>query len=106
MAEGTSDLSRFAVKDEVVETEVLGEKIKIKKLSGYALLKRVVGDGTKSAADMMRDAILATVVEPKFTKDFIENEMSPKFFTAIGAKVFEVHGQEIKEINELEDFLK
>jgi len=72
---------------------------KIKKLSGYKLLKQF--GANKDIADTYRDLILACVEEPKLSKKEVE-EMDSRVFLKLGAEIIKLHAPDLKEI---EDFL-
>lgn len=67
----------------------------VKKLSGYQILK-VMGDGTKDQADVLRDLIVASV-EPAMKKEEIE-KLSLSDFMEVSTRVSEELG--LKELTQ------
>ena len=97
-------LDDFAVKEDLVEVEVFGKRLKIKKLSGYAFMnlvsKHLIGNKLNTP-EFFKELIITTVVEPEFDEEFIKNKMDAKYFLAIGAELLKIHGHEFEEIKSM-----
>lgn len=76
--------------------EVSGETYTCRKLSGFRMMN-ALGDPKKQTGDLYRDLILASVQEPEITKEYIEEEMPPNEFLALGVGILQAHEVEIQD---------
>lgn len=80
---------------EVCQITVDSTEYTVEKLSDYRLLKVYGGEG-KDTADMYRDLIAASVIEPKLTKAEIE-EMAGGTFLRLGAEIMHLYEDQLKD---------
>ena len=91
--------------NELREIQIDGTTYKIKELSDYRLLK--ITESHNSSADLFKELILATVVEPKLTKEEVEDWKDGRFYK-LGMAIVKLHEDRFKKLNpkELDEFLK
>jgi len=87
------------------EIQIDGTTYKIKELSDYRLLK--ITESCNTTADLFKELILATVVEPKLTKEEVEDWKDGRFYK-LGMAIVKIHEDRFKKLNpkELDEFLK
>lgn len=82
--------------DNIVEVE--GQKYELKKISGYRLTK-VVGDGNRDTADVLRDLIIYSVKDPEMNQEEVEELGSVTFFD-LGFAIYNYHEDDLKKLEE------
>jgi len=82
-----------------MKVEIGDKTFEVEKLSGYKLLK-VIGDGNKDHADIIRDLIQMAVKEPTLTKEEIEG-LEPEIFFKLGTKIVDLHSKDLKNLQNL-----
>ena len=85
---------------ETYDVDVGGVKYTLRKLSGFQLMHTMGGVGangqTRSAGEMYRDLIHASLVTPKLTKPEIETlDFVP--FTDLGTVILEKHKVDVED---------
>ena len=90
---------------ELRDIQIDGTTYKVKELSDYRLLK--IAESHNSSADLYKELILATVVEPKLTKEEVEEWKDGRFYK-LGVEILKIHGDRLKKLNskEFDEFLK
>ena len=82
---------------EVHEIKIGGEVYKVRELSDYKLLK-ILERNRGSDADLYRDLVLAAVVEPKLSKEDIEEKLGGGKLIKLGISIMDIHGKVFEEV--------
>ena len=90
---------------ELKEMQIDGTTYKIKELSDYRLLK--IFESCNTNADLFKELILTTVVEPKFTEEEVKEWKDGRFYK-LGMAIVKLHEDRFKKLipKELDEFLK
>jgi len=90
---------------ELREIQIDGTTYKVKELSDYRLLK--IAESCDTNADLIRELILSSVVEPEFTKEEVEEWKDGRFYK-LGIAIVKIYEDRFKKLNpkEFDKFLK
>ena len=85
---------------EVPDAEPKKVSYKLKTLSGFALMHNMGGltnGRTKTQGEIYRDLIFVSLVEPKLTKQQIEETFEPYDFNEIGISILQKHKVNVQD---------